>query len=283
MSTKNNPEFSEVLNFNISDENESFATMIDEISVNREKLQHFLENTDSCYRPMILSGSGFNFKQASQIFNLIGPKPDIFGNIHKHPILTNFLNGLTCVDDFYVNADNCRKALITNFTSVKDSGYLTRILSMLCLDTKLSETECCTTSVDNLPSVYIKNKFILKKYKNRNMWDEETKSFKVVGMNEDLIGKTIKVASPMTCTCKDGICKTCYGELYKTVTKMTLKDGRTVVANIGLIAVLLLTEVLTQMLLSTKHLLEAKTGKLDWKGLDKYFDIYSSSLNLKNK
>ena len=47
--------------------------------------------------------------------------------------------------------------------SVKDSGYLTRILSMLCLDTKLSETECCTTSVDNLPSVYIKNKFILKK------------------------------------------------------------------------------------------------------------------------
>lgn len=280
MLKKKNPEFAKILKFNVN-EHDSFATMIQQINENADKLQEFLTEMDSSYRPMILSKSGFNFRQASQIFNLIGPKPDVFGNIHSHPILTNFLNGLRCVEDFYVNADNCRKALITNYTAVKDSGYLTRILSMLCLDTKLSNVEQCNTAVDNLPNVFIKNEFILKKYENRNMWDGE--KYVKIGYNPDLIGKTIKVASPITCSCTDGICKTCYGDLYKTISHMELSDGRVIKTNIGLVAVLLLTEVLTQSLLSTKHLLEAKTDEIDWLGLDEFFDIFSDSMILKEE
>lgn len=282
MLRKLNPEFEKILKFNV-DRNETFSKMISDINENKDKLQEFLTSTDSCFRPMILSGSGFNFKQASQIFNLIGPKPDTFGNIHKHPILTNFLNGLTCRDDFYVNCDNCRKALITNYTAVKSSGYLTRILSMLCLDTKLSDEECCNTNPNNLPSILIRNEFILKKYQHRNMWNPNTNKYEKIGMNKSLIGKTIKVASPMTCSCKDGICKNCYGELYKTISEIKLSDGRTIKANVGLIAALLLTEVLTQMLLSTKHLLEANTKDIDWKGLDKYFDIYANAMSIKDE
>ena len=274
---KHNPEFEEILNFSVS-ESSSFASMIQQINDNKDKLQEFLTSTDSAYRPMILSNCGFNFKQASQIFNLIGPKPDVFGNIHTHAILTNFLNGLESVDDFYVNADNCRKALITNFTAVKDSGYLTRILSMLCLDTKLSDTDQCNTAPTNLPNVFVRDEFILNKYKNRNMWNG-TKYIKV-GTDSILIGQTIKVASPMTCSCEDGICKNCYGELYKTISSKKLSDGRTIKINIGLIAVLLLTEVLTQSLLSTKHLLEAKTDEIEWKGLNEYFEIFANDMML---
>lgn len=276
---KNNPEFEQILNFSVK-ENESFSTMIEHINNNRVILKELLTSIDSSYRPMILSGSGFNFKQASQIFNFIGPKPDIFGNIHKHPILTNFLNGLRNVDDYYVNADNCRKALITNFTAVKDSGYLTRILSMLCLDTKISDQEQCDVHLDNLVPIFIRNEFILKKYQHRNMWNGE--KFVKVGMNRNLIGKIIRVASPMTCTCKDGICKTCYGNLHKTISSKKLSDGRVIKANIGLIAVLLLTEVLTQRLLSTKHFLEAQVDKLNWNGLENYFDIFSNDISLKS-
>lgn len=280
MLKKNNSDFAEILDFNVS-ENESFATMINQINVNSDKLQKFLTEKDSCFRPMILSKSGFNFKQASQIFNLIGPKPDVFGNIHNHPILTNFLNGLISVADYYVNADNCRKALITNYTAVKDSGYLTRILSMLCLDTKLSNMEQCNTHIDNIPNIFIANEFILKKYENRNMWDGD--KYIKIGHDPNLIGKTLKIASPITCSCTDGICKNCYGELYKTVSTMTLSDGRNLKTNIGLVAVLLLTEVLTQSLLSTKHLLEAKTDELEWLGLDKYFEVFSNNMILKEE
>lgn len=152
---------------------------------------------------------------------------------------------------------------------------------MLCLDTKLSDEDQCNTAIDNLPNILIKNEFILKKYENRNMWDGE--KYVKVGNNPDLIGKTIKVASPMTCSCTSGICKNCYGELYKTVSKMTLSDGRTIQTNIGLVAVLLLTEVLTQSLLSTKHLLEAKTDEINWLGLDQFFDIFSDSMMLKEE
>lgn len=156
---------------------------------------------------------------------------------------------------------------------------------MLCLDTKLSETERCETLPENLPEVYIRNKFILKKYKHRNMWDPEINDYRKIGMDESLIGKTIRVASPMTCSCKDGICKNCYGDLYKTISKIKLPNGKEIRTNIGIVAVLLLTEVLTQMLLSTKHLLEAKTEEIGWNvvGIDKYFDTYQSSLALKDE
>lgn len=154
---------------------------------------------------------------------------------------------------------------------------------MLCLDTKLSDTEQCNTNPENLPIINITNKNKLKKYQNRNMWNEKTKKYELIGMNEDLIGKKIRVASPMTCSCKDGICKNCYGKLYKTISTKKLSDGRTIKENIGMIAVLLLTEVLTQMLLSTKHLLEANTEKIDWHGLDKYFEFISNTVLLKDE
>lgn len=174
--------------------------------------------------------------------------------------------------------------LIVNYTSVKDSGYLTRILSMLCLDTKLSTTcDKCNTPVENYVSIKIKNMITLKRYQHRNMWDEKEKRIRIVGLDEDLIEKTIKVASPITCSCKDGICKTCYGNLYKTITTKILSDGRKITENIGMIAVLLLTERLTQRLLSTKHLLEAQTDKIEWKELTNYFDIISTNIILKDE
>ena len=276
---KNDKEFNDMLHFSVN-ENESFASMIKQIKGNLSKMENKLKTKDTCYRPLITSGAGFNMKQASQVFNLIGPKPDIFGNLHDKAILTNFVNGLRNETDFFINADNCRKALVTNYTAVKDSGYLTRILSMLCLDTKLSDCEKCDTIPENYLKVNIFNEDVLKKYKHRNMWDGE--KLVKVGMNRDLIGKVISVASPMTCSCKDGICKTCYGELYKTISSKTLKDGTVIKENIGMIAVLLLTERLTQSLLSTKHLLEASTDEIEWSDdVTSLFDIITNKVILK--
>ena len=93
MLRKQDEEFKEMLNFSV-DENESFASMIKDIKNNLNKIETKLMTKDTCYRPLIESGSGFNMKQASQVFNLIGPKPDIFGNLHEKAILTNFVNGL---------------------------------------------------------------------------------------------------------------------------------------------------------------------------------------------
>ena len=151
---------------------------------------------------------------------------------------------------------------------------------MLCIDSKLSDTDKCDTIPENYITVNIFNENILKKYKHRNMWDGE--KLVKVGMNKDLIGKNIKVASPLTCSCTDGICKTCYGELYKTISSKTRSDGKVIKENIGMIAVLLLTEKLTQRLLSTKHLLEASTEEIQWADeVTDVFDIVTNKVILK--
>ena len=275
-------EMDKILNFKINEKDQP-SKQIKDIKNNLKKLEEKLTVKDNSYRSLIKSGAGINMKQLSQVLNCIGPKPDTFGNLFPDPINTNFVNGLRNSQDFFINADNARKALIVNYTSVKDSGYLTRILSMLCLDTKLSDYDKCNTPVENYMNVYIKNMTTLKRYQHRNMWDEENQCLREVGLDESLIEKTIKVASPMTCSCKDGVCKTCYGNLHKTITKKKLSDGRTIKENIGMIAVLLLTERLTQRLLSTKHLLEAQTDKIEWGELVDYFEFISTNVMLKEE
>ena len=75
--------------------------------------------------------------------------------------------------------------------------------------------------------------------------------YKVEEDNADLIGRTIYLRSPIKCVSAAngrGICRKCMGELYNIVPA----------TNIGVYSVTNLTERLTQMMLSAKHLLEAK-------------------------
>ena len=63
---------------------------------------------------------------------------------------------------------------------------------------------------------------------------------------------TIIVRMPSTCTSKDGVCQKCYGK----DSRGTLPD---IGENVGVLAAQSASEVLTQMILSTKH--DAKAGK----------------------
>jgi hypothetical protein len=78
----------------------------------------------------------------------------------------------------------------------------------------------------------------------------------VVGKKDiQLIGKTIALRSPVTCAGGKHCCRTCYGKALSAKNKDL---------NTGLVAVLLMTNVLTQRLLSAKHLLSTNTDKTDW-------------------
>lgn len=118
---KNSKEFKDITNFKL-DTTLSKAEQISSINKNRSKLEEILKEMDTCYRPLIKSKAGINMKQLSQIINCIGPKPDTFGNIFPDSIESNFVNGLRNRMDFFINADNARKSLITNFVNVKQSG-----------------------------------------------------------------------------------------------------------------------------------------------------------------
>ena len=214
----------------------------------------------------IQSGSGVNLKQLGQLFGVIGLKPDLREKIIPFPIDTNFALGLKNIEHFYINATGCLKALLTSHNSIKDSGYLTRKLGILSIDTFIDkEVDDCGTK--HLLPIKIENETYLKFLHNRwYLEDDEDEEYKLLNEEDtDLIGKTILLRSPITCACKHGICKTCYGELYKVNQNM----------NIGIIAILILTNLISQRLLSAKHLLTAVVKMIGWdpRMLD-YFDIF---------
>lgn len=221
-----------------------------------KEMIEILRNEDTCYKPYFQSKTGINEKQFKEIISHVGLKAGLNGIIIPHVIQSNYMQGFSNISDYYINAVLARKSLITSHRRTRQSGYLTRKLSLLLIDNKLSEDTLDCGSTDYI-NVEIKDDEILHRYNLRYYLDEESNSLKMIHYNTDkyLIGTTLKVRSPITCKSKDnGICKTCYGNLYNVN-----KD-----IHIGIEAVLELTEQLTQKLLSAKHLQQVKSDIVEW-------------------
>lgn len=273
---KRNERFRELLHIKINKEDNLEPDEI--MNITNESLKELIKiiTEDKEYNDLknyINSDAGINKKQLGQVLSYIALKPDFNENIIPTPINTSFARGLNTIEEFYINAVGARKALITAHKEVKKSGYLNRKLSLLTIDEKINDIEDCETS--QLMELTINNNNILKLLRNRWFLNEKEDVYELITEDRnDLIGKTVKLRSPITCACKNGICKTCYGELYK-INKNT---------NIGMVATLLLTSPLTQRLLSSKHLLQAIIESIDWgTKIIKYFEIANNQLVPKEK
>ncbi|AMS01238.1 DNA-directed RNA polymerase beta' subunit [Bacillus phage AR9] len=246
--------FRELLHYRLpNDEALEFNDIEAIIKKNLDEIMKILSETDNMLRYYIDSGAGINSKQFGQVLSLVGSKPDLFGKIIPYPINTSFLRGLD-VRSFYINALGARKALITNYQQVRNSGYLTRKISMLLMDTKLIDLDDCGSHENNYLSINVENKDVLKRFSKRSYLNNNGELVEIDINDESLIGQVIKIPSPTTCASNEGVCRKCYGKLFDIN-----KD-----LNIGMIAVLLLTDPLTQRLLSAKHLLETRSSKIDW-------------------
>lgn len=103
----------------------------------------------------------------------------------------------------------------------------------------------------------VKDKACLKKINRRYYYLEPTMQ-KMLCVNhktdKHLIGKTIYLRSPITCTCEDGICAACYGDLAYTNSEETFK--------VGAYSSAMLNNTIQQNILSTKHLLTTNSEVL---------------------
>lgn len=245
-----NERVKELLNFDIPE-----GLQLNEIEklvdANVKEINEILKKEDTVYRPLLLGGA-VNARQLGQTFVNVGLKPDIEGKVIPEPVNTSFIRGLRNRQDYKTCAIGARKALVISHKQVRNSGYLSRKLLLLAGETQLDQTcECCNTK--HFLPIEFKTEDIYRRYIGRYTATGE----KITGdpkQMEAFVGKTIEVRSPITCSAPTGICKRCYGDLWKFNAEY----------NIGIISVLLLTNQLTQMLLSSKHLLMAKTEKIDW-------------------
>ena len=69
-----------------------------------------------------------------------------------------------------------------------------------------------------------------------------------------LVGETVVLRSPITCAGEHGVCHKCYGELHRSNENI----------HAGIYGVLIISEQITQRLLSSKHLLKARPTKIEW-------------------
>lgn len=227
-----------------------------------------------CFSPYLRYGEGLNEKQLQQYAINIGPKPTLDGSIYPIPVNTNLLMGFKEASDYYIDATGGRKASIINSDEVRESGYMARRLTLATINTYLN-TELDDCKSPNHVLIDLRNlddkrfndtmKRLNGRYVIFNGKEER--------INENNIEKyrehVLKLKSPVTCASKQGICKKCYGHLADLNFDI----------HIGKLGVDILSSQLTQTLLSSKHLLDTKSEKIDWNSnLLKVFKINSNTL-----
>ena len=266
----------------------SYNDIESQFNKNSKLLQKYFHNhKEAGLSPFVTADSGINMKQLTQCISMVGLKPDIDDKTIPVPIKDNYLSGLGNLEFFFINAKGTRKALITNYTMVRKSGYLTRKLTLSTADTMLDDVDDCGTK--HVIEYHVDNERKLNMIEGRHYYDyiseihdENDKcidysTLKTVrGSDKSLIGKTIALRDPVKCACKNGhVCHTCYGHRMSEINKNK---------HIGILAALTLTDPLTQQLLSAKHLLQTNNDKIEWGSIiDENFIIDMNLLFFSNE
>ena len=249
---KSNKRFNELLNIEIPkglqpNEVEEFLNNC------LAELKDILKHSKTGFAPLLNSGVGINEGQLKELLLPIGNKPDLEGNTFPFPIKSSIINGFDTPSDYYIDATGGRKALIMNKKYTGRSGYFSRKIHLMCLDTVLDQDPKSDCHTKKLLRYKIDDMESLARIEGRYYRSRPSSSFERIIQITDthLIGKTIYLRSPAYCA-NPKICHKCYGKLYNNNKEI----------NIGLLAASIITSRFTQNILSSKHLLRTKSIKI---------------------
>lgn len=194
------------------------------------------------YSYMIESGARGSWEQVRQLVVSRGFVSNFDGEILPTPIKHSLLEGLT-QKEFFNSTYGCRKGLLDVALNTGTSGYLSRKLIFTGANLQLNlDLEDCSTT--DLLKVIVHNPLKARMLINRWVLKEDKSGlYKITKDNyKSIINKEIEIRTPMLCK-SPGICKTCYGDLYKTLHSRF----------VGIIAAQTLGERGTQLVLRTFH------------------------------
>ena len=215
-----------------------------------------------------ISGEGLNKKQFAEVYIAIGTKPDANGDVIHHIITTSFMMG--GVFDYvnrFIESYASKKATIMSHINVSDAGAFARKLILLNQTSLLHKRKGYICNTRNCEEIFIDSENTLKRLNMRYYKETPNGVVKYLSRNnKSLIGKKIYLYSPMTCASfarGEGVCYRCYGDLAYNNYDI----------NIGILAAEILSNIFTQRMLSSKHLLETVITYIKWV---EEFNIYFS-------
>jgi len=219
---------------------------------------------------MVGSGARGNIMQVRQIAGMRGLVANPKGDIIPRPIISNFREGLSVLEDF-ISTHGARKGLADTALRTADSGYLTRRLVDVSQELIIRDEDCETdkgikiTVVDergkairNLRSrifgraladdVKVDKKLVETKdgEKLRAGTVIERRQLSAIEAAAGEIG-TVRVRSVLTCDSRLGICRMCYGLSLATGSLVEIGEA------VGIMAAQSIGEPGTQLTMRTFH------------------------------
>ena len=168
-------------------------------------------------------GSPAQIRQLSGMRGLMS-KPD--GSIIETPITANFREGLSVLQ-YFISTHGARKGLADTALKTANSGYLTRRLCDVSMDSVINIEDCgtkesivVTSIIDGGEIIQALTDRILGRVIAEPIFDNDGKELFSVNtmLDEDALEvikdlniSSLKIRSPMTCEASIGVCAMCYG------------------------------------------------------------------------
>lgn len=211
-----------------------------------------------------------NENQANQCVGPRGFVTDLDRTVFKRPILNGFIRGMGSLYELMAESRTAAKSLNATESHICTSEYASRRIQLLTMTVKSVDNEDCKST--KYLDLYVTDKYLPNLKGKWYVINEGDKLKYIVGNEDHLIGKVIKMRTAFGCQApeRDKICTKCLGRISEN-----FKEN----SNLGYTSTAYLMEKLTQSILSTKHLthsVKKSSIKLEGAAL-KYF--YSNDEN----
>jgi len=217
--------------------------------------------------------------QVKQLLASRGFVTEIDGRIFKYPIASSFVLGMDNMYDLAVESRSGAKALYLSNRAISLSEYFAREMQLTTMGVEaLTDGDCgnrdfieWTVTSNDFGNLLGKHHFV------------DGKEYVISKDSRDIIGTTIHMRNAIRCKLenKRHICTACFGRLSNNVPRHS---------NIGHLTLTVLSAIISQLILSTKHITtSASTDSITLTGdMREYFivknkDTYAFRANTINK
>ena len=229
--------------------------------------KELMSNLDA-FNPIYMmanSGARGNVQQIRQLAGARGLMADPSGRIIDLPIKANFREGLTVLE-FFISTHGARKGLADTALRTADSGYLTRRLVDVAQEVIVREEDCGDTQgiwVEEIPNIEplierIEGRVLCTSVVNEETGEiiAEAGNFITADLGNRIVEylstkpekeRRVNIRSILTCRCRHGICRQCYGRNLATGDMVEIGEA------VGTIAAQSIGEPGTQLTMRTFH------------------------------
>lgn len=208
-------------------------------------IQERLHNSDQLNRngiAMAVRSSMVDMKQVQQCLGPRGFVTEIDSTIFKNPIAVGFAHGLRSIHDVLIESRSASKALLFAKDPLQECEYFNRKLQFVGQIVRhLVPGDC--GSPHTIPWTLHSSELSTIDGTHYMVGDEVRT---IREYNTDLIGETLQIRTPFGCIAEDrqSVCEVCCGRISQNIPYYT---------NLGNQAAISLGELISQLVLSTKH------------------------------